>query len=174
MNKLLTHFVPAIVVLALAVVSSSAVLPPRAETSAEAEPAEAGPLALAVELEAMIPQWCLPCFSCADDNGHPHGYEPSPLGGRVAFHPHGYVEGSNCGSHPSCGGEAMSAAADLIDSLMGSTPSQLALLAVRYPNMVRVNESRRALQLVGCNNRVIASYSSKTIPALKALLQTAI
>jgi len=126
MNKLLTHFVPAIVVLALAVASSTAVLPSHADT-----PAEAGPLALAAELEAMIPQWCLPCFSCADDNGHAHGYEPSPLGGRVAFHPHGCVEGSNCGSHPSCGpdGGAMAVAADLVDSLKGSTPDQLVLLS---------------------------------------------
>jgi len=39
--------------------------------------------------------------------------------------------------------------------------------------MVKINEDRRALQIVGCNDRIIASYSSRTIPALEALLQTA-
>jgi len=64
----------------------------------------------------------------------------------------------------------MAAAADLIDSLKDSTPTQLASLVERYSHMVQVNRARRALQLIGCNERIVASYSSETIPALEALL----
>jgi len=132
MNKLLTHFVPAIVVLALAVVSSSAVMPTGAGTPAEAEPADVGPLALAAELEAMIPQWCLPCTECRHE-GHRHGYQPTPVGGYLAYHPHECVDNIGCDSHQSCGGQAMAAPAELIESLKSSTPGQLALLAEHYP-----------------------------------------
>lgn len=60
--------------------------------------------------------------------------------------------------------------AELIDSLKDSSPAQLASLVERYSHMVKVNEARRALQLIGCNERIVASYSSGTIPALEALL----
>ena len=64
----------------------------------------------------------------------------------------------------------MAEAADLIDALKDSTPPQLASLVERYSHMVKVNETRRVLQLIGCNKRIVASYSSETIPALEAIL----
>lgn len=51
----------------------------------------------------------------------------------------------------------MAAAADLIDSLKDSTPTQLASPVERYPHIVQVNRARRALQLIGCNERIVAS-----------------
>lgn len=168
MNKWLTRFVPtpAALILTIASSASDTPLPSPAGTSAE-------PVAFvhAEELERVLPQTCLSCSSCGK-RGHMHPQQPPPFGGYLAFHPHPCLDGIGCGAHPSCGmGDlAMGAAADLIDALRDSTPTQLALLVERYSHMVRVNEARRALQLIGCDNRIVASYSSETIPALEALL----
>ena len=168
MNKWLPRLVPTLAALTLTIASgdSDTVL-----SSPAHMPLEPVAFAHAAELERVLPQACFSCRSCGK-NSHEHGNNPLPSGGRLAFHPHECLAGGSCDLHPECGiGEqAMASAADLIDSLKESTPSQLASLVERYPHMVQVNEARRALQLIGCNKRIVASYSSKTIPALEALL----
>lgn len=168
MNKWSTRFFPTLAALMFTTASSSSdtALPPPADA-----PVEPGGFARAAELERLLPQMCLSCSPCGR-RGHLHGAQPPPTGGRLAFHPHPCLNGIGCGAHPSCGlGDlAMGPAADLIDSLKESTPTQLASLVERYSHMIQVNEARRALQLIGCGNRIVASYSSETIPALEALL----
>ncbi len=166
MNKFLTRFVPTLAVLMLTIgssVSDTALSSP-ADTPVE-------PAAFAAELERVLPQACLSCSPCGK-NAHRHGEQPPPTGGRLAYHPHPCLDGGGCEWHPSCGlgDQAMAAAADLINSLRESTQAQLSSLVERYPQMIQINEDRRALQLIGCNNRIVASYSSDTIPALEALL----
>ncbi len=166
MKKWLTRFVPTLAALALTIAPSASdtALPSHADMPVE-------PVAVAhaaAELERVLPQACFSCSSCGK-NGHKHGDRPLPTGGRQAFHPHPCLEGGGCDFHPECT-VTMAAAADLIDSLRDSTPTQLASLVERYSHMVQVNRARRALQLIGCNERIVASYSSETIPALEALL----
>ena len=163
----LTRFVPTLAALVLTIASSASdpASPPPADT-----PVEPVAFAYAAELDRVLPQMCLSCSPCGR-RGHLHGDRPPPTGGRVAFHPHPCLNGIGCGAHPSCGmGEVMSAAGDLIESLKTSTPTQLASLVERYSHMLQFNEARRALQLIGCDDRIVASYSSETIPALEALL----
>ena len=167
MNKWLLRFVLTLAALILTIASSASdtVSPSPADI-----PVEPTAFAHAAELERVLPQMCLSCTRCGQ-NGHRHGERPLPVGGRLAFHPHPCLIGGGCDVHPDCGvGVQAVAAADLINSLMESTPAQLASLVESYPHMVEVNETRRALQLIGCNNRIVASYSSETIPALEALL----
>jgi len=166
MNKWLTRFVPTLAALTLAIAPSASdtALPSPADMRAE-------PVAFAdaaAELERVLPQACFSCSSCGK-NAHKHGNQPLPSGGREAYHPHPCLEGGGCEFHPECE-VTMAAAADLIDSLKDSTPTELASLVERYSHMVQVNRARRALQLIGCNEQIVASYSSETIPALEALL----
>lgn len=166
MNKWLTRFVPTLAALALTIAPSASdtALPSPADMPVE-------PVAVAhaaAELERVLPQACFSCSSCGK-NGHKHGDRPLPTGGRQAYHPHPCLEGGGCDFHPECT-VTMAAAADLIDSLKDSTPTQLASLVERYSHMVQVNRARRALQLIGCNASIVASYSSETIPALEAVL----
>ena len=168
MNKWLTRFVPTPAALMLTIASSASdtELPSPADM-----PVELVAFAHAAELEGVLPQGCFSCSPCGK-KGHKHGNQPLPTGGRWAYHPHPCLEGGGCDFHPECGTSelAMGAAADLIDSLKDSTPTQLASLVERYPHMVQVNRARRALQLIGCNEKIVASYPSETIPALEALL----
>ncbi len=168
MNKSLIRSIPtlAALMLTIASIASDTALPSWADMPLE-------PVASmdAAELERVLAQACFSCSSCGR-RGHVHGEQPLPFGGRWAYHPHPCLQGGGCGVHPQCGtGDlAMGTAADLIDSLRDSTPTQLASLVESYSHMVQVNEKRRALQLVGCDNRIVASYSSETIPALESLL----
>lgn len=168
MNKSLMHFVPTLAALMLTITfsASDTALPSIAD-----RPSEPVAFAHAAELERVLPQACFSCSSCGK-KGHKHGDQPLPTGGRWAYHPHPCLQGGGCDFHPECGTSelAMAAAADLIDSMKDSTPTQLASLVERYSHMVQVNKARRALQLIACNNRIVASYSSQTIPALEALL----
>lgn len=169
MNKWLTRFVPTLAALTLTIAPSASdtALPSPADMRAE-------PVAFvdaAAELERVLPQACFSCSSCGK-NAHKHGDRPLPTGGREAYHPHPCLKGGGCDVRPECGTSelAMAAAVELIDSMRDSTPTQLASLVERYSHMVQVNRARRALQLIGCNERIVASYSSETIPALEALL----
>lgn len=168
MNKWLTRFAPTLAALMLTIAPSAidTVLPSPADM-----PLEPVAFADAAELESVLPQACFGCSSCGK-RGHRHPDQPLPFGGRWAYHPHPCLQGGGCEVHPQCGmgDQAMGAVADLIDSLRDSTPTQLALVLERYSHLVQVNEARRALQLIGCDNRIVASYSSETIPALEALL----
>ncbi len=169
MNRWLTRFVPTLAALTLTIAPSASDTALPSPTDLRVEPVAVADAAAA--LERVLPQACFSCSPCGK-KGHEHGDQPLPTGGRWAYHPHPCLQGGGCEFHPECGmGElAMAAAADLIDSLKDATPTQLGLLVERYAHMVQVNGARRAVQLIGCNERIVASYSSETIPALEALL----
>ncbi len=168
MNKWLTHNVLAFVALILATGSGAIDV---ASPAGPVVPVDPIALANGKDLDDMLPQMCLSCSPCGK-RGHKHGKRIPTTGGRAAFHPHPCLEGIGCGSHPKCGlgGEIRSAAADLIESLKTSTPAQLAATVERYPHRMHLNAARGSLQLIGCNDQIVASYSYKSIPALKALL----
>ncbi len=137
------------------------------------------PLAPSFEmaLEDLLAQTCYPCEPC-DGFGHRIlDSRPPPNDGRLAFHPHPCITRTgSCdpedGPHPPCGGtEAFASGfSDVIQTLKASTSEQLTALVAGSPHRLRINRSRQALQLIGCQDRVVASYSVNSIPALEALL----
>ena len=169
MNKWLTRFVPMLAALTLTIAPSASdtALPSPADLAVEPVA-----FAYAAKLEKVLRRCACPARRAArkatSTQRRPHLPVASWRTIRMIA-----SKAAGCDWHPSCGlvgDQAMLAAADLIDSLRGSTPAQLASLVERYSHLVQINEARRVLQLIGCNNRIVASYSSQTIPALEALL----
>ena len=125
------------------------------------------------ELDALLAQKCLVCRPCDEDGHEILNQKPPPTGGHEAYHHYPCLERSgDCSSHPKCGAnrDVAAAATDLINSLKASNPMQLAALLERNPHRMRINESRKALQLIGCRDQVVASYSVVSIPALAAFV----
>lgn len=143
--------------------------------------ARAAPTAssVAMALEDVLAQTCYMCVGCEDDGHEILHRAPPPDGGRLAFHPHPCQARSgpcdhdpNRGGHPPCGGTdiLVAGSSDVIQTLKGSTPDQLAALLESTPHRLQINRSRNALQLIGCSNQVVASYSVNSIPALEAFI----
>ncbi len=130
---------------------------------------------VAMALEELLAQLCYQCIDCGS-----HGHRiMNRSGGSLAFHPHPCQDRAGAcdfdpdrGGHPRCGAtEALFAdAGDVIQTLKESTPDELAALVASIPDRLLVNRSRNALQLIGCSNQVVASYSVNSIPALGALV----
>lgn len=133
-------------------------------------------------LDELLAQECYACEVCDEGNGHEilNQTDPPPGEGVAAYHDHPCLAGSGgCfgerDPHPRCNGPQFAfsqGSDDVINSLIASTPVQLATLLERYPHRLRINQSRKALQLIGCRNQVVASYSATSIPALAALFAT--
>jgi len=128
-----------------------------------------------VDLERRLAGFCFACSSCGFRRHRLSG-SPPPMGGVVGFHPESCGEGY-CSLHPSCGGggDAMAhrdgeAIPATIASLAAAAPASLLTIAAALPQRVRINYDRRALQLIGCRNQVVASYSSALIPALREIV----
>lgn len=106
-----------------------------------------------------------------------HQLVGTPLleGGRRG-HPEGCEPGS-CTLHDRCRRGAYSSSADpdrlvtAFDAIRTASPGELRDLLNRYPRRVRVNQSRRSLQFLGCDDQVVASYGVESIRGLEALLQ---
>lgn len=133
--------------------------------------AESPASSIGMALDELLAQVCLTCYPCEKRGHRIEERKPPPNRGYLAFHGYPCLENSgDCGSHPKCTGmgEDATAAADLISSLKASTPLELAALLERSPHRVRINKSRKSLQLIGCQNQVVASYSVTSIPALEA------
>lgn len=58
----------------------------------------------------------------------------------------------------------------VLQAIRDATPEDLAALAAKHPDRLRINHERRALQLVGCGDAIIASYGTMSIPSLAMLL----
>lgn len=126
-----------------------------------------------VDLDRLLVGYCFGCFSCRK-GGHALGGDPPPQGGRVGYHPENCSPGS-CSDHPSCGlGDTAQNTASLVtatQAMSRATPAELMAFMARNPRRVRINEARRALQLIGCADQVVASYQAASVPALATLLQ---
>ena len=134
---------------------------------------------VAMALEDLLAQTCYLCSDCGDDGHQILNRRPPPDGGRLASHPHPCQENAGpCdtdprrGGHPRCGVTdiLVAGSSDVIQTLKASTPDQLTALLASNPHRLRINRSRNALQLIGCWNQVVASYSVNSIPALEALI----
>lgn len=127
---------------------------------------------VATELERLLPSFCFLCMRCVRGHMLVDG-PPPPLGGFQGFHPESCGWGT-CDMHPSCGGYAASGATlpDLLSrSLMAVDATGLRTLLAELPHRIRIHHGRRVLQLIGCEDQVVASYSVASVPALEMVLQ---
>lgn len=127
---------------------------------------------IAAAMEHLLPSWCLACWKCRDGHELVDGPLP-PNGGYVGFHPESCGAG-DCSLHPRCGGDGDASdatALHLSASLKAVAADELTALVAKHPNRVRINRDRRTLQLIGCQDQVVASYGVASIPALELVLQ---
>ena len=136
------------------------------------------------ELDALLAVDCLHCRPCDKNKGHEILDKTAPPGpGVEAHHPHPCQKNSgpcfldprdpeNKPPHPQCSNQLGfdPRLDDVINDLITSTPVELAALLEHYPHRLRVNKRRKALQLLGCGNQVVGSYSVTSIPALEAFV----
>lgn len=125
---------------------------------------------------------CLLCHDCITEWGwwgHLLAGTPAHwLDGRAGYQ-HMCWEGP-CFVHSYCqpgdrlGSTSLSREREMLEitanALKRATPDELLALLSKYPERVHIHNARRALQLTGCENAVIASYGITSIPALGELL----
>jgi hypothetical protein len=76
-----------------------------------------------------------------------------------AAHSEFCAQGGGCpGNHMDCGGGPSWAPAPFEQRLFQTAPADLEVFVARYSDQVVVSEERGALQVMGCNGNVIASY----------------
>ena len=143
---------------------------------------EAGNWAMSLDLDWLL-QWpcqdCVECFTFGGSWGHRLVANPSPWNARVGWHKN--CNPGSCFIHPWCQPDAMADGASrdpgeqdpwkTVEVIKNATPPELMALVAKYPEAVRINGDRRALQLIGCGETVVASYGVTSVPSLRALLQ---
>ena len=91
-------------------------------------------------------------------------------------HPESRCYPGPCKQHKPCGKDgpeaerARQAFAAVTQAIGGATAADLREAANRHPGQIRINRDRGALQLIGCESEVVASYTTTSVPALAALL----
>ena len=133
-----------------------------------------------VDFERLLPGFCMRCFTCPGQVRH-HSLEWKELGkpGYTGYHPEDCEWGSCTEArHRPCGGsKTVDFAADdqlpaALEAIRTATAEELTAVLVRHPLRLRLNHARKALQLVGCEDEVVASYGVSSIPALRVLLSS--
>ena len=129
---------------------------------------------LAAGMERLLQAYCFTCVACAPLSHMLVGGPPPPFAESViGFHPESCGAGV-CSMHPSCSWQTASGAM-LPDLLSGSLKAvdadELTALLAELPHRVQVNHDRRMLQLIGCQEQVVASYGVASVPALERVLQ---
>lgn len=119
-----------------------------------------GGLALLLASGPAEAQDCQTCYNTGGGGGTFHYFSPGPLathqcGGANGCHSE-TMSGSCHSEHLTCDSEL----AQLYSEVQAGdvTHSELALLLTRFPETVRYNEGRRAIQITGCNGVVIAHH----------------
>ena len=128
---------------------------------------------IGMKLELFLPWYCFTCRACIFGR---HQLTGADREGVVGFHPEACTAGS-CSQHPTCivSDEIVGASKDVLaatlESLTTAAPAEITALANGFPHVVRINRDRRALQLIGCGDQIVASWSSNSIPALQEVLE---
>ena len=146
---------------------------------------EAGNWAMSLDLGWLLRWPCKDCVECYTEPdkywGHKLVEDPSPWNlRRLGWHENCIP--NSCYVHPWCEPDAMAdgASRDLgeqdpwktVEVIKNATPAELMALVAKYPEAVRINSDRRALQLIGCGGEtVVASYGVTSVPSLRTLLQ---
>ena len=133
-----------------------------------------------VDFDRLLSGFCMRCFTCPGrPRSHSLEFKPLRKRGYTGDHPEDCEWGScTAARHRPCGGpgEVVFAEAEELPAVLGAmktaTAEELMAVLVRHPLRVRLNHTRQALQLVGCEDQVVASYGTSSIPALQVLLNS--
>ena len=130
-----------------------------------------------MNLDLALSFFCSTCVEGCDGTPKSHQLKgPAPKGGGYDGHSERNCYPQQCKVHDPCGkgGSALATTAlerSVVDEgLKTATPAELLQVAARNPERVRINRDRGALQLIGCESQVVASYTATSVPALAALL----
>ncbi len=143
--------------------------------------AEAEDWAMSLDLSSL--QWpCHDCRECETPEGY-WGHElidrDWPLHPRLGWHLNDCWP-NVCQLHPWCPPDAMAEgpnqenqdAWETVEAIRNATPAELKALVAKYPEALRINGDRQALQIIGCaGESVVASYGVTSVPSLRSLLQ---
>ncbi len=132
-------------------------------------------------LDGLLAEWgrAVPAMGCYDcnicgfwRNKHRVDGNPPPGGGYEAAHVESCNKDGTCADHKKRGVMAMAETFDEITQAVRRAESEvLAAVAGRHPEWMQINHDRQALQLVGCEGSIVASYPVASLPALAGLLQ---
>ncbi len=132
-------------------------------------------------LDALLSEWsrAVPAMGCYDcnicgfwRNKHRVDGNPPPGGGFEAAHVESCNKDGTCADHKKCGAVEMAETLGEITQAVRWAESEVLVAVVgRHPEWMRINHDRQALQLVGCEGSIVASYPVATLPALAGLLQ---
>lgn len=131
-------------------------------------------------LDRLLSDWerlpamgCYQCSICGWRN-HKHRLHgnPPPAGGVMGAHMESCNGDGTCSDHSACmGGSAILAVARTVRSSGSLTPVELATALRRHPGKIRANNNRKALQLIGCDGNIVASFPFASVPALHVAIQ---
>ena len=132
------------------------------------------------DFERLLEGYCMRCSMCpGQPMHHSLAHRPPPRGGYIGAHPETCEWGSCVEMHHFCrrpDGDAGSEYEDELEAVLAAmedaTPRELRAVVARHPLRVRINRSRQALQLVGCEDQMVASLGTNSIPALRVLLDS--
>ena len=128
---------------------------------------------IGTKLEFLLQWACFRCRACGLSGHQLSGVDPE---GVVGFHPEACTKGS-CSQHPTCihTDEMVGVSKDVLsatlESLTAAAPAEITALASAFPHVVRINRDRQALQLIGCGDQIVASWSATSVPALEEILE---
>lgn len=131
-----------------------------------------------MDLENVLSSNCSKCTEGCDGTPKSHRLRGLlPKGGGYSGHPEIHCYPKLCGVHAKCGrgSEFATAPTDralttVDEAIRTASPAELLEVVALSPQRIRINPDRRALQLMGCESQVVASYTPTSVPALAMLL----
>ncbi len=135
---------------------------------------------VSADFERLLAGYCMRCSMCPGQPSHHSMAHPPPRrGGYIGDHPETCEWGSCVEMHHACrrpDGDSGSEFDDELEAVLAAMEDaaapELRAVVARHPLRVRINRSRQALQLIGCEDQVVASLGTTSIPALRVLLDS--
>ncbi len=146
-------------------------------TTAWVDRPEPTPALADLDLASALSWGCSKCSEGCDGATASHRLWGLPKPGKgYKGHPESRCYPGNCSVHRLCGKDspeaerARQAFAAVTQAIGSATPAELREAATLHPRQIRINRDRGALQLIGCESEVVASYTATSLPALATLL----
>ena len=146
-------------------------------TAAWVDRPEPTPALADLDLELALAWGCSKCSEGCDGTPRSHQMWGLPKPGKgYKGHPESKCYPAQCNVHDPCGKDGPEVELSwqvflaVTQAIRSATPTELMEAANRHPGQVQINRDRGALQLIGCESEVVASYTATSLPALATLL----